>query len=80
MSQIAAVRAVLLAVAFLVLSCRISSATESDAPTSPPVAPAESHYCARAGESAEQRVERLEVALRLARAEVRVNSKRKAKR
>lgn len=43
----------------------------------PAPAPAESRYCARDGESIEQRIERLEVALRLAKAEKRVNDGRK---
>lgn len=37
---------------------------------------AESHYCARDGETLEERIQRLETALRLAKAERAVNRKR----
>jgi hypothetical protein len=56
------------------------SRAETD-PKTPPepnqAQPALSHYCAREGETIEARIERLETALRLARAELKVNRRRK---
>lgn len=42
-----------------------------------PAAPVESRYCARDGESIDQRIERLEVAIRLAKAERAVNTQKR---
>ncbi len=69
-------RAIALA-AFCLLACPAAA----DEPATPPVPANEaSRYCARDGESAEARIERLEVALRLAKAERAVNRRRNATR
>ncbi len=68
------------AIAVCGLVCAIACpATADEAPAAPVPANEASRYCARDGESAEARIERLEVALRLAKAERAVNRKRRPK-
>jgi hypothetical protein len=72
---------------WLFASTRTAGADETprvDPPSAPPVVAksattAESKYCSRTGEAIEDRIARLETALRLARAEAAVNRKRARK-